>query len=154
MISIRRRKVFITSLVLFFCIYSCTKNEVGLQQSGSQKGLAKPVVTDTARINGYLFELIDNNGVAELKVSNDQIRIEGKIKMSAPCYFVRYENRLRNYEYPDIGIKAAVMILGDTLPSQNKPPCGRTLQGISLREDDKVVLSSTTINAENFCPDS
>ena len=147
-------------LGLFLCAYSCTKSERHSTQlvTKSENTAVKSIVTDTATINGIHFELIDNKGIAELQVKSGYTNIEGKIKMTPPCYFVRYDHKLRIHQYTDIGILASIMILGDPLQSKNdsgkKIFCGKTLQGITLKNDNKIRISTRVINAGQFCLDS
>lgn len=147
-------------LILFFCAFSCRKKTELTVQSVSHMGenIKKPTVTDTALVNGILFELIDNNGVAELQTKSEKIKIEGKISMSPPCYFVRHEKKLIHYQYPDIGVTASMMVLGDYIKSENdsltRNFCGKTLQGITLKKDNKVLISKGQIKAGHFCLDS
>lgn len=110
-------------LGLFLCAYSCTKSERHSTQlvTKSENTAVKSIITDTATINGIQFELIDNKGIAELQVKSGYTNIEGKIKMTPPCYFVRYDHKLRIHQYTDIGILASVMILGDPLQSKMIP---------------------------------
>ncbi|MGH1516925.1 hypothetical protein [Chryseobacterium sp. JK1] len=145
-------------LVLFFSAYSCIKNEQKPKQADSKiaNTFIKPIVTDTVNVSGVVFELIDNNGIAELRIISDSINVEGKIKIAPPCYFVRYENKLRKYEYPAIGVQASIIIIGDTVKVKGNPKtiCGKALQGVSMKNNSQVIISKEVIKTNVFCLDS
>lgn len=119
--TINTIKLFLFSSVVFV---SCSKISKEKEKLSSE---VKSIVTDTTTVNGVVLELIDNNGKGELKVNSDKYKISGDIKVNAPCYFLRNNNKILSYSYPDIGVVNTIIIQGRS-----------GLQGIIFKKDSII----------------
>lgn len=135
---------------ILFLVLSCKKDKENLRQPVTKNNAA--IVTDTTLINGVLLELIDNNGKAELKI-NSKISGSGNIKISPPCYFLRWEgNKVENFPYPDAGVDHTLVILGD-IDKRSGRICGKGLQGLLFKKDS-IIITPRTLTHSLTCADS
>ncbi|WP_027378196.1 hypothetical protein [Chryseobacterium daeguense] len=114
--------ILFSSVVLVSCSKVSKENR---KQSHTVK--SKFTVTDTTTVNGVVLELIDNNGKGELKVNSHKYKISGDIKVNAPCYFLKNNNKILSYSYPDIGVDNTILIQGKS-----------GLQGIIFKKDSII----------------
>lgn len=138
--------VFIISIFLLSCE---KKNKIEI---GGVKN--RMTVTDSTIINGVKLKLIDSSGVGKLVTDSNNYKISGKIKIKAPCYFLRdSNNKVTSFSYPDIGVKHTLAIVGDILSNEEKSHYssfgkdeiwGLKVQGILFKNDisltDKIVF--------------
>lgn len=141
--------------VTFSCVKK-TKQHINSKQDFLQ-------VTDTAKINGVLLELIDNNGQAELKINSNKYKVSGIIKISPPFYFLRNSTkRVQDFTYKDVGVDHTLIIMGELATPQEREKfgetdrnrlCGRHMQGILLKEDS-VIITNNVLKNSFVCADT
>ncbi|REC48541.1 hypothetical protein DRF67_06900 [Chryseobacterium pennipullorum] len=140
--------VLLLSLATLSCKNDDKKNHERITNSTITK------VTDTATINGILLELTDHNGQAGLRINSKEYRVSGSIKISPPCYFLRWEkNTIENFSYPDYGVDHALAILGNTTKQNDQRTCGTHLQGILFKKEN-IIITNTTLTQSFSCTDT
>lgn len=128
-------------IIGIFILQSCKKSET-LEDH-------KIVKTDTANINGAFLELINNNGVGELKITSDTYKLSGKIKIKPPCYFLRNNGKVTSYTYPKFNIEKAIIILGGVRKDSLNQLSGTEIQGVLFKKDS-IIISAGTL--KNYSP--
>lgn len=135
-------------VLVFGCtILSCTKNE-----KINSTTINKVEVTDTAKLNNVLLELVNKDGTGELRIKdNHKYKISGKIKITPPCYFYRWEaNKIGDFKYPDANVDNTLVIIGDILTEDEKKSYdsygvneiwGNKAQGIILKNDSIIITN-------------
>lgn len=136
------RYIYFFGLCFFMCNCSNKENKNYIEESNDNK----IITTDTTIVNGVLLELIDSLGVGKLKIHSNKHKIVGNIKIKAPLYFVKINNRILNFSYRDVGVSHTVVILGDIIGKEESQQkniekgriCGRSLQGILFKKDSII----------------
>lgn len=142
LILIKMRRYIYTFGLCFF-IYNCSNKDRKYTKDSNDN---KIITTDTAIVNGVLMELIDSSGVGKLKIHSNKFKIAGNIKIEAPLYFVKVNNRALNFSYRDVGVSHTIVILGDIIGKEERTQkniekgriCGRSLQGILFKKDSII----------------
>lgn len=124
-----------------FFLQSCKKNE---KENSTEDH--KIVKTDTANINGAFLELINNNGIGELKITSDKYKFSGKIKIKPPCYFLRNNGKVTSYPYPKFNIEKAIVIVGGTKKDSLNQVSGTEIQGLLFKKDSIIITDGTLKN--------
>ncbi|WP_278381392.1 hypothetical protein [Chryseobacterium arthrosphaerae] len=125
-------RIIIYIIIISFFLQACNKNGEILHENHAA------VKTDTTKINGALLELIDNNGIGELRITSDQYKFSGKIKIKPPCYFLRNNGKVTIYAYPEFNIDKTIVILGGTKKDSLNKISGTEIQGILFKKDSII----------------
>lgn len=132
-------KTIIYISIIIFSLQACKDNKKSLKTTD------KTVITDTARIDGALLQLTDNNGVTKLKITPDTYNLSGNIKIKSPCYFLRHKGKVVSYAYPQFNIQNTIIILGSTKKDSLNKISGTEIQGI-LFKNDSIKIAGTLKN--------
>lgn len=140
-------KTFIYISITIFCL-QCSENKKEIPKEEH-----KIVITDTTKVNGVLLELINNNGIGELKITSDNYKSSGKIKIQPPCYFLRYKGKVTSYSYPKFNIEKTIVILGETKTDSLNKVYGSQIQGILFKKDSIILTPGTLKNYSSIYKD-
>lgn len=122
-------KTVIYISIIIFSLQACKDNKRSLKTTD------KTVITDTARIDGVLLQLTDNNGVSKLKITPNTYKLSGNIKIKSPCYFLRHNGKVVSYVYPQFNIQKTIIILGNTKKDSLNKIYGTEIQGVLFKND-------------------
>ncbi|REC61773.1 hypothetical protein DRF65_13605 [Chryseobacterium pennae] len=128
--------------IIIFCLQACREKKETLKETH------KTVTTDTAKINGVLLELIDDNGVGKLKAISGKYRLSGSVKIKSPCYFLRNKGKVMSYAYPQFNVQETIVILGDTKKESLNKIFGTEIQGILFKNDSIKIVGTL----KNYSP--
>ncbi|NIF06705.1 hypothetical protein F3J23_14750 [Chryseobacterium sp. Tr-659] len=148
-------------LVIFSISFSCKKEKKNNNHQVAQKSSLK--ITDTTKINGILVELIDNNGIPELKVHSKTYKVSGKIKISPPFYFLRNPQKtVQDFAYKDIGVDHTLIIMGKIATPEEREKfgetdknklCGRHMQGLLFKKQH-IIITNHVLRNSFACTDT
>ena len=121
----------------------------------------KSITTDTANIGKDKFELIQKGNEAFLISSSTRIKIEGNLKLTPPCYFLREKNQIQTFSYADVKADNVLIIIGNIASNDDKKHygvnddriCGKKIQGLVLK-GNKAILTELTIDGALSCKDN
>lgn len=94
-------------LFLLGCIALTSFAIVSVNSSGNDK-----IVTDSCQFLGTTLRLIQEGNSAYLEAEDPSRKLTGKLKITPPCYFLRFEGKLETYAYKNIGIQGVIMVIG------------------------------------------
>ncbi len=121
----------------------------------------KSITTDMATIGKDKFELIQKGEQAFLIVNSKSIKIEGNLKLTPPCYFLRGNGKIQSFAYTDVKADKVLIIIGNIAGNDDKKQygvdnnliCGKKIQGLVLK-GNKAVLTEKTIDGALSCKDN
>lgn len=96
---------------LIFCSFillSCS--EESKKPSAENRNVAK--ITDTTHVNGILLQIIDSNGGTNLVVNSNKYKKIGELKTATPSHFLKRNNKILSFSYPDVGVENTIVIQG------------------------------------------
>jgi hypothetical protein len=136
------KTIYLLSICLI--LFSCTENKKIKRETKVQS-----VVTDTTKVGNVLLELVDNNGVGELRINSNEYKLIGELRISPPCYFYRYsDNQVTDFAYPRINVSHTLVIIGNIITEEEKQyyeynddPLALKAQGI-LFKNDSIILTN------------
>lgn len=93
------------------------------------------IVMDTATINGYLYSLVNDHGRAKLIVHPDRKVITGSIRFTPPARFLRYNGKVSQMSFNEVGVSSTLFIMGFTATNEES----RTIQAVNTKIDTVFV---------------
>lgn len=127
--------------------------------SCNAKDAASEAITDNANIIGLNLQIIDDGGVCILKYEISDIESKLALAPKPPCFLLRRGQSVpQHFEYPDVGVKAALIVAGTLISDEQRkrwglpsdPVCGSERQGI-LIYSDKIVVSGNVLKSGIAC---
>ena len=134
-------------IIMIVCLQACRDKKDILKDNH------KIVVSDTAKINGMLLELIDDNGVGKIKITSDTYKFSEGLEVKPPCYFLRYNGRVTSYAYPQFNVQKAIIILGETKKDNLGKITGTEIQGL-LFKNDSIKIAGVLKNYSPIDPET
>lgn len=116
-------------LILFLC--SCSKKDIK-QEEPSQNS-----ITDTTSISGVLLELENNKGISKLIVKSDKYKVIGALKTTAPSHFLKRNNKILSFSYPEIKVDHTIIVQGRF-----------GIQGILFKQDSIIITDYKTVDSK------
>jgi hypothetical protein len=119
------------------------------------------IITDIATIGKDKFELIQKGEQAFLIVNSKNIKIEGNLKLTPPCYFLREKSQIQTFTYSDVKVDKVLIIIGNIAGNDDKKHygvndnriCGKKIQGLIFK-GNKAILTEKTIDGALSCKDN
>jgi hypothetical protein len=118
------------------------------------------IVTDNCSIDELVLTLVQNGSEAFLEHNSNHLKIDGKLQLTPPCFFLRKNGEIQSYEYQDVGVNKVLILIGDIVDNEEKKRfgapdnavCGKKIQGV-LIQADRIILSEKTISGAINCKD-
>ena len=152
------------SVMLFglLVLSSCYQNKTNEIKKENKDFVSK--VTDTYTVDGVYFELLQNDDKGEIKITSKDRVIKGNVKLSPPCYFLKWNAKVQSFSYPDVGVDHTLIIVGDTMGIDRKRHfgfddnddfnriCGEAIQGILIKKDS-IIITDRVLDGGGRCVD-
>ena len=143
------------SLLLLSCTAFTASSGSQISSGGNEK-----IVTDSCKFLGATLRLIQEGDSAYLEAEDPSRKLTGKLKITPPCYFLRFEGKLETYAYKNIGIQGVIMVIGKMadvelkryLSAPEDAICGEENQGILFKKK-QIVLTDRIGTDGLFCKD-
>lgn len=166
--EIRMIWFFIAAVLLTSCqnnqdISKIADGKTKITSSKENKAVLK--VTDTYSVDGIKFQLLQYGDTAKINIESKGRIIQGELKLSPPCYFVKRWGEVQSFAYPDVGVEYTLIVLGDTVGIDRKKYfgmneeadfsriCGEGIQGVLIKKDS-IIVSERVLDGGFTCLDS
>ncbi|NAW50127.1 hypothetical protein GNY06_01560 [Elizabethkingia argentiflava] len=157
--------LFFVGILLASCKNDAKTSKVEDQKENTTQENKKVLkVTDTYSVDGINFKLLQNGDQAELKIEAKDRIVKGNIKLSPPCYFLKWNGKVQSFAYPDVKVTHTLVVLGDTVGTDVKKYfgfnenddfsriCGEAIQGILIKKDS-VIVTERVLDGGFMCAD-
>lgn len=119
-------------IFIFIFICSCVKTSRNESVSISNDR----IITDTTFVNNTLLELVNKNGKTELLINSKKYKKVGQLKISTPAYFLKRNNKVLSFSYPDVNVDYTIIIQGN-----------HGIQGILFKGDSIIIGKYYTLSS-------